>query len=170
MRWNSKYSVGWTDACISRCAGWIQRPRNSKVTVGWIDGSGSSDALGFGNSTDWASTASAPDDPTVDSTVHPTLTFKSYRDASKEVLQHRMNRRFRFNSAVHPTPMFELHSTTPSGCSSAPYGPTGRRCNASMHWLGHLVQRLVTGWSDAFTGGTIGSSDGTTFLGNFSNG
>jgi hypothetical protein len=48
--------------------------------------SGSSDTLGFGNSTDRASTASAPDDPTGYSTVHPTLTFKSYRDAPKELL------------------------------------------------------------------------------------
>jgi hypothetical protein len=138
-------------------------------------GSGSSDALGFGNSTDWVSTASAPDDLTVDSMVHPTLIFKSYKDAPKELLQHHMNWRFRINSAVHLTLVFELHSTAPGGCSSAPDGLMGRRCNASVYWLGHLVQRLyqcqwVTGWFDAFARGTIGSSNSTTFQGNFSNG
>jgi hypothetical protein len=76
----------------------------------------------------------------------------------KLLLQHRMNRRLRYNPVVHPTPTFKLHSTTPSGCSSAPDGPTGRRCIASVHWLGHLVQRLfqrlwVTGWSDTCAGG-----------------
>jgi hypothetical protein len=123
----------------------------------------------------WLSFNGLPDDPAVDSVVHPTLTFKSYRDAPKELLQRRMNWRFRINSAVHPTLVFELHSTAPSGCSSAPDSPTGHRCNASVHWLGHLVQQLyqslwVTRWSDAFAGGTIGSSDDTTFHGNFSNG
>jgi hypothetical protein len=85
MSWNSKHSIGWTDAWISRCDGWIQQPRNSKLTVGWTDdiGSDSSDALVFGNNTNWVSMASAPDDPTVDSTVHLTLTFKSYRDTQK---------------------------------------------------------------------------------------
>jgi hypothetical protein len=85
--------------------------------------------------------------------VYPTFAFKTYRDAPKLLLQHRMNRRLRNNPAVHLTPTFKLHNTVQTGCSSAPDGPTGRRCIASVHWLGHLVQRLfqrmwVTGWSD----------------------
>jgi hypothetical protein len=112
--------------------------------------------------------SSSLDDPTLWPAVYPTLAFKSYRDAPKYLLQHRMNRHFIVNLAVHPTPLFGLHSTAPSGCSLAPDGPTGRRCIASVHWLGHMVQRLywllwVTGWSDACVGGTIGSSDSTTF-------
>jgi hypothetical protein len=87
------------------------------------------------------------------------------------LLQHRMNRRLEVNSAVNPTPLLELHSTAPSGCSSAPDDPTRRRCIALVHWLVHVVQRLywilwVTGWSDACARGTIGSFDGTTFSGN----
>jgi hypothetical protein len=177
MSWSSSLSVGWTNASIFIFVGWVQRPKISKKIIGWTDGigSGSFDALGFGNSKGQSSASSAPDDPTLWLAVYPMLAFKSYRDAPKDLLQHRMNRRFQSNSVVHPTPAFELHSTAPSGCSSAPDGPTGRRCNASVHWLGHMVQRLywllwVTGWSDACAGGTIGSSDGTTFQGNFSNG
>jgi hypothetical protein len=176
MSWSSSHSVGWTDASVSTFVRWVLWLQFSKQTVGWTDdpSSSSSDALGFGNSKGQSSASSAPDDPTLWPAVYPMLAFKSYRDASKELLQHWMNRHFRFNSAVHPTPVFELHSTAPSGCSSAPDGPTGRRCNASVHWLGHLVQRLyqrlwVTRWSDAFTEGTIGLSDGTTFHENFSN-
>jgi hypothetical protein len=140
MSWNSS-SVGWTDAIFFTFVGWVQRPEFSKEAVGWTDGigSGSSDALQFGNSKGQSSASSAPNDPTLWSAVYPSLAFKSYRDAPKYLLQHRMNRRFKFNSAVHPTPLFGLHSTAPSGCSSAPDGPTGRRCNASVHWLGHMV-------------------------------
>jgi hypothetical protein len=177
MSWSSSHGVGWTDASVFTFVGWIQRPRISKETVGWTDGigSGSSDALGFVNSKGQSFASSTPNDPTLWPAVYPTLAFKSYRDAPKDLLQHHMNRRFKFNSVVHLTLVFKLHSTTLSGCSSAPDGPTGHRCNALVHWLGHLVQRLyqhlwVTEWSDASAGGTIGSSDGTTFHGNFSNG
>jgi hypothetical protein len=69
-------------------------------------GSGSSDALGFANSKGQSSASSAPDDPTLWLAVYPTLVFKSYRDAPKYLLQHRMNWRFKSNSAVHPTPAF----------------------------------------------------------------
>jgi hypothetical protein len=160
MGWNSSHSVGWTDTTISTFVVWVQRPEFSKETIGWTDGigSGSSDALGFGNSKGQSSASSAPDDPTLWPAVYPTLAFKSYRGAPKHLHQHRMNQRFRSNSAFHPTPAFELHSTAPSACSAAPDGPTRCRCNASVHWLGHLVQRLfqrlwVTGWSDASIGG-----------------
>jgi hypothetical protein len=177
MSWNSSHSIGWTDATISTFVGWVQRPEFSKETVGWTDGigSGSSDALGLGNSKGQSSASSALDDPTLWPAVYSTLAFKSYRDAPKHLLQHRMNRHFRSNPAFHLTHTFKLHSTALSGCPSAPDYPTGRRCIASVHWLSHLVQRLfqrlwVTGWSDASAGGTIGSSDGTTFQGNFSNG
>jgi hypothetical protein len=173
MSWNSSYSVGWTDAFNSTFVGWLLRPENSKETVRWTDGigSGSSDALGFGNSKGQSSAASAPDDPTLWLAVYPTLAFKSYRDAPRFLLQHRMNRHLRHNPAVHPTPTFKLHSTAQTGCSSAPDDPTGRRCIALVHWLGHVVQQLywilwVTGWSNACAGGTISSSDGTTFSGN----
>jgi hypothetical protein len=145
MSWNSKHSVRWSDAWFSRCAGWIQRPEISKVIVGWTDGigSGSSDALGFGNSTDWTSTASTPDDPTVRPAVHLTPSFKSYRDAPRILLHHQMNQRFKSASAVHPTPLFELHSTTPSGCYSAPDRPTVRRNIALVHLLGHLCSTAI---------------------------
>jgi hypothetical protein len=172
MSWNSSHSVGWTDAIIFTSVEWVRWPEISKETVGWTDGigSGSSNALGFGNSKGQSSASSASDDPTLWPAVYLTLAFKSYRDAPKYLLQHRMNRRFKVNSTVHPTPLFGLHNTAPSGCSSAPDGPTGRRFIASVHWLGHMVQRLywllwVTGGSDACAGGTIGSSDGTTFSG-----
>jgi hypothetical protein len=170
MSWNSNHSVGWIDAINSTFVGWVQRPKDSKQTVGWTDGigSGSSDALGFGNSKGQGLDSSAPDDPTPRPAIYLTLAFKSYRDAPKYLLQHRMNWRLKVNSVVHPTPLLELHSTAPSGCSSAPDDPTGRQCIASVHWLGHVVQQLywilwVTGWSDAYARGTIGSSDGTTF-------
>jgi hypothetical protein len=76
------------------------------------------------------------------------------------------------DSVVHPTVIFKSYSTAPSVESSAPDDPMGRRCIASVHCLGFLVQRLYwalwdTGWSDALQGGTIGSSDGTTFSGKF---
>jgi hypothetical protein len=166
MSWNSSHSVRWTDTIIFTFVGWVQQPKILKATIGWIDGigSGSSDALGFGNNKGQSSASSAPDDPTLWPAVYPTLAFKSYKDVPKYFLQHRMNRRFKFNSAVHLTPLFGLHNTAPSGCSSAPDGLTGCRCIASVHWL-----LWATGWSDACAGGTIGSSDGTTFQGNFSN-
>jgi hypothetical protein len=160
MSWNSSHSVGWTDAISFTFVGWVRRPKNLKQTVGWTDdiGSGSSDALGFGNNKGQSSASLAQDDPTLWPAVYPTLAFKSYRDAPRLFLQHRMNRRLRNNPAVHPVPTFKLHSTAQSECSSAPDGPTGRRCIASVHWLGHLVQRLfqrlwVTGWSNAYAGG-----------------
>jgi hypothetical protein len=76
------------------------------------------------------------------------------------------------DSAIHPTVIFKSCSTAPSVESSAPDDPTGRRCIALVHCLGFSVQRLywtllVIGWSDALQGETIGSSDGTTFSGEF---
>jgi hypothetical protein len=137
MSWNSSHSVGWTDATISTFIGWVQRPKFSKETIGWTDGigSGSSDALGFGNSKGQSSASSKPDDPTLWPAVYPTLAFKSYRDAPKHLLQRRMNRRFRSNPAVHPTPAFKLHSTATSGCCSAPDDPTGRRYIDWVTWF-----------------------------------
>jgi hypothetical protein len=136
MSWNSSYSVGWTDA------------------IGWTDciGSGSSDALGFGNSKGQGSASSALDDQTPWTAVYPTLAFKSYSNAPRFLFQHRINRHLMINPSVHLTPIFKLHSTAHIGCSSAPDGPTGRRCIAYVHWLGHVVQQLhwilwVTGWS-----------------------
>jgi hypothetical protein len=173
MSWNSSHNVGWTDATLSTFVKWVQWPKFSKETVRWTDdiGRGSSDALGFGNSKGQSSTSSATDDPTLWPAVYPTLAFKSYRDTPKHLLQHRMNRRFRSNPAVHPTPAFKLHSTAPSGCSSAPDDPTGHRCIDWVTWFNDYFSACE--WSDDPTlahGGTIGSSDGTTFQGNFSNG
>jgi hypothetical protein len=74
--------------------------------------------------------------------IHLAVAFKAYRDAPKLLLQHRMDRRLDVDSAVHPTVIFETYSTTPSEKSSAPDGPTGRQCIASVHCLGFLVQRL----------------------------
>jgi hypothetical protein len=127
MSWNSNHSVRWTDTINSTFVGWVQRPKDSKQTVGWTDGIGndSSDALGFGNSKGQSSASSAPIDPTLWPAVYPTLAFKSYRHMPRFLLQHRMNRRLRINPAVHPTPTFKLHSTAQTGCSLTPDGPTG---------------------------------------------
>jgi hypothetical protein len=148
-----------------------------KQTVGWTDGigSGSSDALGFGNNKDQGSASSAQDDPMPWPAVHPTVAFKTYRDAPKLLLQHRMNWRLEVNSVVHLTPVFETYSTGPSGCSSAPDDPMGRRCITSVHCLGSWFNGYigVCEWSDdpmPAQGDTIGSSDGTTFSGKLFNG
>jgi hypothetical protein len=152
-------------------------PRDSKQAVVWTDGTGigSSDALGFGNSKGQGSAPSALDDLMPWPTVHSTAAFKTYRDAPKLLLQHRMNWCLEVNSAVHPTTLFKTYITAPSGCSSAPNDPMGCRCIALVHCLVFLVQRLywsrwVIGWSDACAGDTIGSSDGTTFSGILFNG
>jgi hypothetical protein len=178
MSQSSSHSVGWIDTLFSTFVGWVLWLEFSKETVRSTDepSIGSSGDLGFGNSKVQSSASSILDDPMLWLAVHLTPpTFKSYRDTTRFLVQHRMNRRFIHTSTVHPTALFELHSTAPSGCSSASDRPTVCRCIASVHWLGHLVQRLyqrlwVTGWSDAFAGDTISSSDGTTFQGNFSNG
>jgi hypothetical protein len=117
MSWNSNHRVGWTDTINSSFIGWVQRPKDSKQTVGWIEGIGndSSDALRFGNSKGQGSASSAPDDPTPWPAVYPTLAFKSYRDTPRFLLQHRMNRCLRNNPAVHPTPTFKLHSSAHTG-------------------------------------------------------
>jgi hypothetical protein len=157
--WNSNHSVRWTDDLKNTFVGWVLWPKDSKQTVGWTGiGSGSSDALGFGNSKGQGLASSAPDDPMPWPAVYPTAAFKTYRDAPKLLLQHWMDRRLEVDSLVHPTAVFKTYSTAPSGCSSAPDGPTGRQCIASVYLLGYLVQRLywilwVIGWSDACAGG-----------------
>jgi hypothetical protein len=113
-------------------------PKGSKHTVGWTDGTGigSSDALGFGNNKGQGTAPSAPDDLMPWPTVHPTVAFKTYRDAPKLLLQHRMNRRLDVNSAVHPTSIFETYSAAPSEKASAPDDPRGRRCIALVYvWV-----------------------------------
>jgi hypothetical protein len=135
-------------------------PRDSKQTIGWTDGTGigSSDALGFGNSKGQGSAPLGPDDLMPWPMVHPTVAFKTYREAPKHLLLHGMVRRLGVDSSVHPTALFETCSTAPSGCSSAPDDPAGRRCIASVHCLSFLVQQLywglwVTRWSNACAGG-----------------
>jgi hypothetical protein len=151
MSYTSKHSASDepTPAFLASCIGWVLQLEYTKVTVGWTDGP--------------SSVSSAPDDPTPRPAVHPTPSFKLDRDAPRISLRHRMNRRFMETSVVHPTPVFKPYSTAPSGCYSAPDRPTVRGYIASVHWLGHLVQRLfqrlwVTDWSDACARGTIGSS------------
>jgi hypothetical protein len=132
---------------------------------------GSSDALGFGYSMGQGSALK-----------HRTIRRLDHRFIRWLHLNHTETRQLNCfsigwtdawieDSAVHPTVIFKSHSTTPSVESSAPDDTTGCRCIASVHCLGFLVQRLYwllwdTGWSDASQGETIGSSDGTTFLGN----
>jgi hypothetical protein len=137
MSWNSNHSVGWTDALVSTFVGWVLRLEISKVSVGWTDGPSidSSGALGFSNSKVWSSNASAPDDLTPWPAVHLTPSFKSYRDVPSFPLQHRMNRRLWRSSAVHPTPLFGVHSTAPSGSYSAPGRLTARQMIESVHCL-----------------------------------
>jgi hypothetical protein len=69
-------------------------------------------------------------------TVHPTVAFKTYRDAPKQLLQHRMDRRLDIDSAVHPTVIFETYSTAPSEKSSAPDGPSVYSVGALSGFLG----------------------------------
>jgi hypothetical protein len=114
--------------------------------------------LRFGNSKGQDSAPSAPDDLIPWPTVHPMVAFKTYRDAPKLLLQHRMDRHLDVDSAVHPTVIFETYSTALSEKPSAPDHPTGRQYIASVHCLSFLVQRLywglwVIGWSDAVAGG-----------------
>jgi hypothetical protein len=150
--------------------------RFSKRTVGLTDstGIGSSDALGFGYSFGQGSALK-----------HRTIQRLDHRFIRRLHLNYTETRQdFCFStgwtdswieySAVHPTPWFKSHSTAPSVVPSALDDPTGCRCIASVHCLCFLVQRLYwslwAGWSDAQQGGTIGSSDSTTFQGTFSNG
>jgi hypothetical protein len=81
---------------------------------------GSSNVLGFRNSKDQASTASAPDEPTVRVAVHLMPSFKSSRDTPRILLQHRMNWWFSVYPAVHPTLVFKLDRDAPSGWPSTP--------------------------------------------------
>jgi hypothetical protein len=171
--WNQVHSAGWSDALISRCVGWVPWPLYSKWTVGWTDGTGisSSDALRFGYSMGQGSALK-----------HRTIRHLDHRFIWQFHLNHTETRELNCfstgwtdawieDSAVHPTVIFKSYSTAPSVESSAPDDPTGRRCIASVHCLGFLVQRLYwalldSGWSDASQGETIGSSYGTTFSGN----
>jgi hypothetical protein len=119
--------------------------------------------------------AQALDDPMPWPSVHPTVAFKFNRDAPKLMLQHRMNRRLEGIHSGSSDGVSQIIQYRPSVVPSAPDDPTGRRCIASVHCLCFLVQQLYwalwdTRWSDAQQGGTIGSSDGTTFSGDFSNG
>jgi hypothetical protein len=177
MSWSQVYSVEWSDAQVLTRVGWVLQPTDSKWTVGWTDGTGigSSDALGFGYSSGQGSALK-----------HQTIWHLDHRFIRRLHLNHTETRQdFCFSigwtdawivySAVHPTPWFKSYSTAPSVVPSTPDDPTGRRCIASVHCLGFLVQWLywslwVTGWSDAQQGGTIGSSYDTTFQVTFSNG
>jgi hypothetical protein len=127
MSWNSSHSVGWTDTLISTFVRRVLWLEFSKETVGWTDDPSidSSGDLGFGNSKVRSSASSAPDDLMPWLAVHQTPTFKSYRDASRFLLQQWMNRRFIHTLVVHLTPLFESYSTTPRGWSSA---QKNRRC------------------------------------------
>jgi hypothetical protein len=148
MSWNSNHSIGWTDTLISTFIRWVIQLEFSKVTVRWTDSPsiGSFGDLGFGNSKGWSSVDSAPDDPTPWPAVHLTPSFKLDRDTPRIFLQHQMNRRFMDTSAVHPTHVFELLITTPSGCSLASDRPTVRRCIASVHWFNDCI--IACEWPD----------------------
>jgi hypothetical protein len=111
----------------------------------------------------------ASDDPTPWPSIHPTVGFKSYRDAPSQMLQHRMNRRLdrytqRFirrsnsNHAVPPRAWSLQHRMIRRGVGVL------RRCIVWVSWFKWLYWSLwVTRWSDALQGETIGLSDGTTF-------
>jgi hypothetical protein len=170
MSWNQIHSVGWSDTPLLTHVGWVLQPTNSKWTVGWTDGAGisSSDALGFG-----------------------------YNSGQGSALKHRMIRcldhrfiwRLHLNSTVtHQDFCFstrwtdawigDINSSPDALIQIIQYRPkcgafnTGWSDGASVYCLGFKVQQLywlllVTEWSDAQQGGTIGSSDGTTFSGDF---
>jgi hypothetical protein len=93
ISWNQVYSVGWSDAQVLTRVGWVLQPTNLKWTVGWTDGTGigSSDALGFGYSSGQGSALKHRTIQRLWPSVHPTAAFKSYRDAPRLLLQHRMN-------------------------------------------------------------------------------
>jgi hypothetical protein len=156
MSWNQLHSVRWSDAQLLTRVGWVLQPTGSKWTVGWTDGTGirSSDALGFGYSSGQGSRLK-----------HRTIRHLDHRFIWRLHLNSTdMRQDFCFSTgwsnalmvltAVHPTVCFKSYSTAPSGVPSAPDDPTGRRCIASVYFLGFKVQRLywalwVTGWSDA---------------------
>jgi hypothetical protein len=101
--------------------------------------------------------AQASDDPTPWPSVRLTVAFKFNRDAPKLLLQHRMNRRLDGSLSGSSDGVFQIIQYRPSVVPSAPDDPTGRRCIASVHFLGFLVQQLYwalwdTGWSDAQQG------------------
>jgi hypothetical protein len=111
--------------------------------------------------------ASAPDDPMPWPSVHPTVGFKSYRDAPSLLLQHRMNRRsdgrnHRFirrldsNQTEPPQVWCLQHRMIRQGVGVL------SRFQGSTTILVRIRDRMIR----CLAGGTIGSSDGTTFSGN----
>jgi hypothetical protein len=165
-RWKTQSRLNWMSwiqiiASDEPTPLWVLRLEFSKVTIGWTDGPNisSSSHLGFGNSKDWSSVSLALDDPTSWPAVQLTPSIKLDRDTPRILLQHQMNRRFMDTLVVHPTLVIELHSTAPSGCSSAPDRLMVRRCIVSVQCLGDLGSTAilapvsVTGWSDVAQGG-----------------
>jgi hypothetical protein len=156
MSWNQVYSVGWSDAKVLTRVRWVLQPTSSKWTVGWTDGTciGSSVALGFGYS---SSQGSALKHQTIRHLDHPTVAFKFNRDASRLLLQHRMNRRLDCILSGSSDALIQIIQYRPK-CGAF---STGWSDGASVYSVGalsgFLVQRLywslwVTGWSDAQQG------------------
>jgi hypothetical protein len=156
MSWNQVCSVRWSDASFLTRVWWVLQPTDSKWTVGWTDGTGigSFDALGFGYSSGQGSALK-----------HRTIRRLDHRFIRWLHLNLTETRQdFYFSTgwtdawivylAVHPTPWFKSYSTVPSLVPSAPGDPTGRRCIASVHCPGFLVQRGYIGvceWPDDST-------------------
>jgi hypothetical protein len=173
MSWNQVHSIRWSDALISRCVGWVLWPLDSKWTVGWTDCTciGSSGALGFGYSMGQGSALQHRTIRRLDHRFIWQLHLNNTETRQDNCFSTGWTNTWIEDSAVHPMVIFKSYSTAPSVESSAPDDPMGRQCIALMHCLGFLVQWLYwalwdTGWSNASQGETIGSSDGTTFLGN----
>jgi hypothetical protein len=129
---------------ISRCIGSVLWPLDSKWTVGWTDGTGigSSDALGFGYSMGQGSTLKQWTIRRLDHRFIRRLYLNQTETRQLNCFSTGWTDAWIEDSAVHPTVVFKSHSTAPSVESSAPDDPTGRRCIASVHCLGFLVQRL----------------------------
>jgi hypothetical protein len=119
--------------------------------------------------------AQASDDPTPWPSVHPTVAFKFNRDTLKLLLQHRMNRRLDGILSGSSDGVFQIIQYRPEcgafstgwsdGVSVYSVGALSGFLGSTTK-LGAVRHRMIR----RLAGGTIGSSDGTTFSGDFSNG
>jgi hypothetical protein len=115
--------------------------------------------------------ASTPYNPTPWPSVHPMVAFKSNRDAPRLLLQHRMNRRLE-GTIGSSDGLIQIKQNRPK-CGAF---STGWSDGASVYSVGVLSRfqgstAILARISDRMirrsAGGTISSSDGTTFSGDF---
>jgi hypothetical protein len=112
--------------------------------------------------------AYAPDDPTPWPSVHPMVAFKSYKDAPRQLLQHRMNRRLdrglngssdNYIQIIQYRPECGVFSTGWSDGASVYSVGALSGFLGSTTILGAVRHRMIR----RFAGGYHRSSDDTTF-------